>query len=315
MSQQQQTNEALEKLFKQYSGLGGDLKFVDAFFSFLRQRTKMLHSPASVKKIQDIAMKHVNEIAKEKKTQSQPQAAKPAQPASSSSTPTATPTTAPAATLTTAPAAKAEATMSEAEPEAEAEAEKETAKESDEKSETEGKDDGKLAPVNRGSLTDKYSWTQTLQEVTVSIPIADNVNKKALNVELEPDTVHIAINGQTHIEGQWSEKIDADSATWTIEHEGAQKHLILYLPKFNKMAWWGCVRKGDAEIDTTKIQPENSQLSDLDSDTRSTVEKMMYDQRQKQMGLPTSDEQKKQDLMKRFMAAHPEMDFSQAKFS
>lgn len=181
------------------------------------------------------------------------------------------------------------------------------------------KDSDKLIPnKGNGSQTEKYSWTQKLDEVQISIPIEKGVKSKDLKVEIEMTKVYIGSkNGNCeYINGEWFDKIHSDDSLWTLEEANGIRTIEITIPKWkNSTNWWNCLIKGEKEIDTQKINPETSKLSDLDGEMKSTVEKMMFDMNQKQKGLPTSDEQAKQDKLKEFMKAHPEMDFSKAKFS
>lgn len=54
-----------------------------------------------------------------------------------------------------------------------------------------------------------------------------------------------------------------------------QNAVSILLTKHDQMEWWKSVVKGDPEVDTQKVEPESSKLSDLDPETRQTVEKMM----------------------------------------
>ncbi|GLT75150.1 hypothetical protein SLA2020_468970 [Shorea laevis] len=173
---------------------------------------------------------------------------------------------------------------------------------------------GLRVPNNGNGLDlEKYSWTQTLQEVTVNVPIPKGTKSRSVVCDIKKNHLKVGLKGQPPIiDGGLYKPIKADDCYWSIEDESS---LSILLTKHDQMEWWKSLVKGDPEIDTQKVEPENSKLADLDPETRQTVEKMMFDQRQKAMGRPTSDELQKQEIMKKFMAEHPEMDFSKAKFA
>jgi len=79
------------------------------------------------------------------------------------------------------------------------------------------------------------------------------------------------------IEGKWYKKVNSGECFWNIEREKDKALLNVTLEKSEGKNWWVCLLQGDIEIDTQKVEPENSKLSDLDGETRATVEKMMFD--------------------------------------
>lgn len=177
-------------------------------------------------------------------------------------------------------------------------------------------EDDSPPPVgNGGTVPGKYTWTQTLSELSICIPLPENSRGRDLNVSIKKKHLSVALKSQlpTHIvDAPLTKAIICDDSFWTVE-DGSR--LVISLNKLNEMEWWDSVCEGDPKIDVKKVQPENSKLEDLDGDTRQTVEKMMFDQRQKALGLPTSDEQRKFEMLEKFKQAHPEMDFSNAKIS
>ncbi|XP_062120139.1 protein BOBBER 1 [Humulus lupulus] len=173
---------------------------------------------------------------------------------------------------------------------------------------------GARAPnLGNGLDLENYSWTQSLQEVTAVIPVPAGTKSRFVVCDIKKNRLKVGLKGQPPIiDGELFRPVKPDDCYWSIED---QSSISILLTKHDQMEWWKSLVKGDPEVDTQKVEPESSKLSDLDPETRQTVEKMMFDQRQKSMGLPSSDEMQKENLLKKFMAEHPEMDFSRAKIS
>jgi len=172
-------------------------------------------------------------------------------------------------------------------------------------------------PKGNGGETDRYVWTQTLDEAKLMIAFDGKYKGRDFNVSLTPTHLTVGIKGEEPIikNQEWFEAINSEESNWILEptSDGGKLFQISIQKWSDRNSWWASALKGDAKIDTGKIQPETSKVSDLDGEMKGTVDKMMFDMRQKQMGLPSSDELGKQDKIKDFMKAHPEMDFSKAK--
>lgn len=169
------------------------------------------------------------------------------------------------------------------------------AKKDEEKKGSDDEDDeskGIKPNASNGADLKEYNWGQSLSEVTVNIYLPDNIKAKDLTVVMRPTKCSIKIkNGATLLEGTWFKPILEDDSLWCIETDNTGRRILtLNLSKKTGQNWWDSVLEGQEKINTQKVEPENSKLSDLDNETRSVVEKMMYDQRQKQAGLPSADE-------------------------
>jgi hypothetical protein len=83
------------------------------------------------------------------------------------------------------------------------------------------------------------------------------------------------------MDGELCQEIKVDDSTWTVGPSFLERKInlfkqrsednevvLIHLEKQNQQQWWANVLTHHPKIDTTKIQPENSKLSDLDGETR-----------------------------------------------
>ena len=160
----------------------------------------------------------------------------------------------------------------------------------------------------KGYNLEKYNWAQMdIKEITITFKVAANIKGKDLDIHCDNTTLFAGIKGQTPIiDGELHAAIKSDSMIWTLEEIKDGKLVTITFEKANP-TWWECVEKNDKIlVDTRKIQPEASKISDIeDPELKAQVEKMMFNTKKKAMGKPTSDILQKPPQIEEFMRRHP----------
>ncbi|CCU98684.1 unnamed protein product [Malassezia sympodialis ATCC 42132] len=118
-----------------------------------------------------------------------------------------------------------------------------------------------------------YAWGQKLDHVEMSFPVPPGTRARQVQVTLKRTYLSVLVHNNVVVEGTLYRPIQLDGSTWTIgmccnliSDDGQM--LSVYLEKENGNEWWPHVVTHHPQIDTTKLTPEDSQLSDLDGETR-----------------------------------------------
>jgi len=163
--------------------------------------------------------------------------------------------------------------------------------------------------VYNGGKTSKYTWEQTLQDVTLQVPVPVGTRARDVVCVISKSKLTLKLRGhaETIIDTCYPcdarngkeiwEKVRVDECTWNVEQGSGGPQVNVYLEK-ERECWWKSALHGDAEIDTTKVDSERS-LYEYDGETQGAIRKIMFDQEQKRKGLPSSDELKNEDLLRK----------------
>ncbi|CAN0299678.1 unnamed protein product [Ectocarpus sp. 6 AP-2014] len=180
--------------------------------------------------------------------------------------------------------------------------------------------DGKQVPIGNGGVTDRYYWTQTVNEATVYVDVPPGTRSKDVSCVIQPRWLKLKVRGagaaggagaaaaaaaaaagaaaagaeDVVFDGELPSAVSREDSMWSL-NDG--KTVVISFEKTTK-SWWKSVVEGDPEIDTSKVD-STTKISEYDGETQGAIRKIMFDQRQKSLGLPTSDELNADALLER----------------
>ena len=129
-----------------------------------------------------------------------------------------------------------------------------------------------------GDSCEKYDWSQSINEVTMQIPIPEGTTSKQMQIDIKAKHLFVKIKGQDQpiIDGELQEKVKIDDSFWSIEDK---KYVNITFEKAYE-AIWKTVIIGDKEIDPKTVD-NSKRIDEFDLETQGHLQKVLYEQERK----------------------------------
>lgn len=151
-----------------------------------------------------------------------------------------------------------------------------------------------------GAMRENYSWAQTIKEIDIQVHLDPRIkSSKDVKVKIEKQFLHVSIKEENN---SWknivNEKlawiIKPDESTWSLF---PSDHIHINLEKTMER-WWENLLINEEKIDLQNMNPEKP-MEDLDVESQAKLKQMMFDEHQKKLGLPTSEENKTNEILRK----------------
>jgi len=172
-----------------------------------------------------------------------------------------------------------------------------------------GEDDSELTKLQKqfqanpesynGAVRDHYVWSQSIGDVDIRVKVPPHIRRGAdVKVDIGKKKLRVAFKDAsgtmfTAIDGELTWDIHPDEAIWTLV---PGEHIHVNLEKVQER-WWDAVLVNEQKINVRKIDASRP-MTDLDEEAQAKIDELMYNDRQKKLGLPQSHEKKVHEMLK-----------------
>ena len=84
---------------------------------------------------------------------------------------------------------------------------------------------------------DGFSWTQTEEELEMSVSLPAGATSKDVQVKLHPQSIVVICKKETVLTIKLFERVDVDGCTWTLEKSGDARNLVVTMEKVEEAFW------------------------------------------------------------------------------